>query len=135
MSLTQPANTTLTAARMRDAMRAYIDAINARDVDAVVALYADNATIEDPVGTTPIGGREAIAAFYAKAVPLGLRLTLSAPVRGSHGNAAAMAFEVDAPALDGRRSIIRVVDVMTFDAEGKFSSMRAYWAPDDLIAP
>lgn len=121
-----------TAAQMREALQRYIDAINAGDTDAVVALYADHATIEDPVGAPPIQGREAITAFYGKVVPWGLKLRLVAPVRGSHGNAAAMAFEVDAPAENGGRNIIRVIDVMTFDAEGKFTSMRAFWAPDDM---
>ena len=44
-------NTTVTSVQMREALQRYIDAINARDTEAVVALYADDATIEDPVGT------------------------------------------------------------------------------------
>jgi steroid delta-isomerase len=63
----------------------------------VVALYAQGATIEDPVGTPPIQGREAIAASYGKVVPLGLKMKMVAPVRSSHGNSAAMAFEIEAP--------------------------------------
>lgn len=132
MSSISSSGTAPTSAQMREALQRYIDAINAGDTDAVVALYADHATIEDPVGAPPIQGREAIAAFYGKVVPWGLKLKLVAPIRASHGNAAAMAFEVDAPALGGGRSIIRVIDVMTFDAEVKFTSMRAYWAPDDM---
>ena len=30
------------------------------------------------------------------------------------------------------RAVIRVIDVMTFDAAGKFSSMRAYWGSSDM---
>lgn len=119
-------------AQMRATLQRYIDAINAQDTRGVVALYAEDAALEDPVGTPPIVGHAAIAAFYAKVVPLGLKLRLVAPIRGSRGNAAAMAFEVDAPAANGR-NIIRVIDVMTFDGEGKISSMRAYWAPDDVM--
>ena len=127
-------NTTVTSVQMREALQRYIDAINARDTQAVVALYADDATVEDPVGTPPIAGRAAIAAFYAKVVPMGITLRLAAPIRGSHGNAAAMAFEVDAPSRDGGRNVIRVIDVMTFNAAGRFASMRAYWASDDMSA-
>lgn len=132
MSSIPTPNAAPAATQMREALQRYIDAINAGDTDAVVALYADHATIEDPVGAPPIQGREAIADFYGKVVPWGLKLKLVAPVRGSHGNAAAMAFEVDAPAPGGGRSIVRVIDVMTFNAEGKFTSMRAYWAADDM---
>jgi len=120
-----------THAQMRIALQRYVDAINARDTEAVVQLYADDATIEDPVGSPPIRGRAAIADFYGKVVPMGLKLRMVAPVRGSHGNSAAMAFEVEAPAPGGARSVIRVIDVMTFDIEGRFTSMKAYWAPDD----
>ncbi|MES2855108.1 MAG: nuclear transport factor 2 family protein [Bdellovibrionota bacterium] len=33
---------------MKEAMQAYIDAFNRVDPDAIVALYAENATVEDP---------------------------------------------------------------------------------------
>jgi steroid delta-isomerase len=119
------------AQQMRDALQAYVDALNARDTEAVVALYADDATLEDPVGAEPLRGRAAIAEFYGRVVPYGLKVRMVAPVRGSHGHSAAMAFEVEAPTPDGGLCLIRVIDVMTFNAQGKFSSMRAFWAPDD----
>jgi len=36
-------------ARMRAALQGYIDALNRNDADAVLALYNDNPTVEDPV--------------------------------------------------------------------------------------
>ena len=30
------------------------------------------------------------------------------------------------------RAVIRVIDVMTFDDAGKFSSMRAFWGSSDM---
>ncbi len=36
---------------MKAAMQAYIDAFNSGSADAVVALYAEDATVEDPVGS------------------------------------------------------------------------------------
>lgn len=116
---------------MRKAMQAYLDAFNAGDLEAIVALYASNATVEDPVGTAPKNGHEEIRAFYAMALETGAKLKLSAPIRASHGNAAAMAFEVALNMPEGR-SIIRVIDVMTFDNNGKYTSMKAYWGPDDV---
>lgn len=114
---------------MKAAMLRYIEAFNAEDAEQVCALYADDATIEDPVGAPPIQGKAAIRAFYDNAVATGAKLSLAAPVRGSHGDAAAMAFAVDLPAQGLR---IHVIDVMTFDAAGKFASMRAYWGPEDM---
>ena len=59
-------------------------------------------------------------------------VSLAAPIRGSHGNAAAMAFDVKLN-YQGASMTIRVIDVMTFDANGKFTSMKAYWGPSDMI--
>ena len=38
---------------MEAAVHAYVRALNASDLDAIVALYAEDATVEDPVGTEP----------------------------------------------------------------------------------
>lgn len=112
---------------MKQALQTYIDAFNAGDPAAVSALYADDAVLEDPVGNPPITGRAAIDEFYANAIAGGAKLSLDAPIRGSHGDRAAMAFTVDVPGMR-----IRAIDVMTFDAEGKISRMQAHWGPDDV---
>lgn len=121
--------------QMKQAMQEYIDAFNRADPDAIVNLYAEDATVEDPVGSAPKQGRKAIADFYAYAMKSGAKLKLAAPIRGSHGNSAAMAFDVELNMPQGdktARAVIRVIDVMTFNAEGKFSSMRAFWGPSDM---
>lgn len=117
--------------RMKAMMQAYIDAFNAGDADAIAALYAEDATVEDPVGSPVKQGHAAIAEFYHMAVETGARLTLAAPIRASHANAAAMAFDVHLTMPEGQ-SVIRVIDVMTFDEAGKFQSMQAYWGPSDM---
>jgi steroid delta-isomerase len=109
-------------------LQAYIDAFNAGDRDRLTSLFAEDATVEDPFGTPAKTGRAEIRAFYDGAIKTGSKLHLSAPIRGSHSNAAAMAFEARIGPLT-----VRVIDVMTFDDAGKISSMRAYFGPDDFI--
>jgi steroid delta-isomerase len=116
---------------MKQGMQAYIDNYNRDDLEGVVGLYADDATVEDPVGTPVKTGKAAIRAFYKYAMTTGARLSLAAPIRGSHGNSAAMAFDVKL-SYQGSQMVIRVIDVMTFDEQGKFASMRAYWGPSDM---
>ena len=55
-----------------------------------------------------------------------------APIRGSHANAAALVFDVTFQPPEGPRLLIRSLDVCTFDGEGKISSLKAYWGPEDL---
>lgn len=118
-------------AQMRAAMQEYIDAFNREDLQGIVNLYADDATVEDPVGSELKSGKAEIEAFYKVALQTGAKLKLSAPIRASHGNAAAMAFEV-ALNYQGKDMVIHVIDVMTFDGEGKYTSMKAYWGPEDM---
>src|SRR5689334_19954624 len=118
--------------QMKQAMQAYIDHYNKDDLEGVVGLYAETATVEDPVGTPVKSGKAAIRDFYKYAMTTGARLSLAAPIRASHGNSAAMAFDVKLN-YQGSNMVIRVIDVMTFDDKGKFASMRAYWGPSDMI--
>lgn len=117
---------------MKAAMQAYIDHFNRSDATAIADLYADDATVEDPVGSPLKKGKAEIAAFYQMAVATGARLELAAPIRASHGNAAAMAFNVRLNMPEGKAHI-QVIDVMTFNDAGKFTSMKAYWGKSDMV--
>ena len=107
----------------------YARLVGAADVDAIVALYADDATIADPVDAPIVAGRDAIRAFYERAVEIVAELALTGPVRISrdlrHG---AAPLRVTVRSKKGLRAL-DVVSVMTFDARGKITSMTAYWGP------
>ncbi|MFM0040596.1 nuclear transport factor 2 family protein [Paraburkholderia sediminicola] len=120
-----------TSENMKARLVDYIEAFNAADAARVVALFADNASVEDPVGTPLKEGKSEIETFYTYATSLGARLELMAPPRGSHGNSASISFRVHIAAQDGRPTHIDVTDVMDFDAAGKILRMRAYWGADD----
>lgn len=118
--------------QMRQAMQAYIDAFNISSPEAIAELYADDATVEDPVGKKPLEGKAEILKFYKMAVATGAKLKLAAPIRTSHGNSAAMAFDVQLNMPEGKAHI-QVIDVMTFNDAGKFTSMRAFWGKSDMV--
>jgi len=113
---------------MKAAMQAYIDRFNSGSAAAVAALFADGAVVEDPVGSPPKNGRQAILEFYQSSIATGAKLALDAPIRGSHADAAAMAFTAKIGPVT-----VRVIDVMTFDEAGRITSMKAYFGPDDMI--
>jgi len=112
---------------MKQTLQTYIDAINAGDAATISGLYTEDAVVEDPVGNPPMTGRAAIEEFYTNAIAAGTKIALDGPIRGSHGNRAAMAFTVE---VSGMR--IRGIDVMTFDDDGKITQMHAHWGPDDI---
>ena len=107
----------------------YVAAVSDHDVAAVRALFADDAVLEDPVGSEPHVGIDAVCAFYEKGFGVKFRLELTGPVRCA-GDSAAFPFVVTTE-VAGSRFRIDVIDVFEFDAAGKVRSMRAYWGPEN----
>ncbi|MEO0030252.1 MAG: hypothetical protein RIS94_10 [Pseudomonadota bacterium] len=120
-----------TQAAMKAALQAYVDRTNAGDAAGLVALFAPDAVIEDPVGS-PVKAFAEFPAWFGDSVAFGARLTPVAPIRGSHSNAAALVFDVEFTPPGGNRLRIRSLDVCTFDADARITSLRAYWGPDDV---
>lgn len=118
---------------MRDALGSYIGCFNLGDGIGLAALFADDARIEDPVGGPKIvQGRAGVDAFYRGAVQVVERLELVAPIRASHGQAAAMCFDIHM-SRGGQPIVIRAIDVMTFNDDGLIVEMLAYHGPGDVI--
>ena len=118
-----------TTMQMKRVLQAYLDAINARDPQGILDLFAPDAVIEDPIGTKPKRGAE-IESFYRPIADLDVGVELAAPIRGSSGHSAAMAFTVEIRRGD-ERTIVHSLDVMDFNADCKIVAMRAYNSPDD----
>jgi len=116
---------------MKAALQAYVDRTNAGDADGIIALFSPEATIEDPVGT-PLKRGHQIAEWFRDSVAFGARLFPVGPIRGSHANEAAFAFDVEFTPPDSQRLRIRSLDVCTFDQAGLITSLRAFWGPDDI---
>ncbi|MCC6073896.1 steroid Delta-isomerase [Pseudomonas sp. GCM10022188] len=122
----------LTPQQIQARMALYVELVDAGDVDGILALYAADATVEDPVGTPVHQGREAIGRFYREGLGQSrASASLQGAVRATHNGYGAMPFRVELD-WDGRRCSIEVIDVMEFDAEGCIRSMRAYWGEANL---
>lgn len=127
----QEADNPPSQARMRAALEAYVERINNGDRDGVLALFAPDAVIEDPVGSPPKTGA-AIKDWFDDTVAFGTQIRPVAPIRGSHANAAALMFDVTFQPPEGPAMLIRSLDVCTFDPEGRILRLMAYWGPDDV---
>ena len=118
-----------TAARIA-VCQAYLDGLVAGDLDAVLSLFADDATVEDPVGTEPKVGRDALAAFYQIACDFVTAAQLTGTPRVA-GNEVAFPFEITTGSGDNA-SIISIIDAFRFNEAGKIVSMRAWWGGDNV---
>lgn len=109
----------------------YVRLMSAGDWQGIAALYADDATVEDPVGTDPVRGIEAITAFYRTNSAASPRLELAGPVRVA-GREAAFPFSAHLT-WEGRSTRIDVIDIFTFNEQGKIAAMRAYFGPENFV--
>jgi len=115
---------------MEAAVHAYVDAFANRDPAAVAALFAPGAMVEDPIGSPPHIGHDAILGFYTASMQTGAKLKLEGPVRIA-GNYAAFAFSV-LMHWDGSDKHVDVIDTFKFDDACKVTEMRAYFGPTNM---
>jgi steroid delta-isomerase len=115
--------------RQKQALYNYVEAVNRKDVEAIVSLFAEDAIVEDPYGGTRhnIRGSGEIREFY-KFVVAKTRMELLL-VTGSGGNAAAMAMR----GYVGTDSVNNI-SIANFDEHGKISRYTTHWGPGDRSA-
>jgi len=121
-----------TPEQMIAAVHGYVAAFDAGDAEAAVALFAEDATVEDPVGTPAKIGHDDIRAFYTASMQTGAKLHLQGPVRVGE-DYAAFAFQVRLN-WEGKTSTVDVIDIFRFNADGKVAKMEAYFGPTNFGA-
>jgi steroid Delta-isomerase len=118
----------VTAEHVRRVFQRYCELVTQGDFEAIARLFAEDATVEDPVGSEPHRGRAAIRQFYqASAGAVRLELEGRVRVAGYEAAAAMVAW----PKVD-QSMRVETLDVMTFGEDGLVTSMRAYWSPDTI---
>lgn len=110
-----------------------IRCVTRKDKDAWLALFAEDAVVEDPVGVSPLDptgqghhGRDAIAGFWDMAIAVGdIRFDLlqSHPCGDACANVAHLTKSFG-PEL---KVEIDLVIVYRVNADGKIISLKAYW--------
>ncbi|EHB56538.1 nuclear transport factor 2 [Mycolicibacterium rhodesiae JS60] len=105
----------------------YLSTVAAGSAAKVAALYAEDATLEDPVGCGEVHiGRQAIEGFYKTIEAAEVSSELLTFRSG--GNEAAFFFALTVAGA----MRIEVIEVMTFNADGLVTSMKAYWGPENV---
>lgn len=119
-------------AKVRALLERYCTAMNTGEREAWLDCFADDAYREDPVGTPPAVGREALgAAFDENHIPVTLTLTQDPLVVGDEVIAF---FTVDAEMDGGRMRLPRIVDHIVLTADGaKFQRLRAFFDYAELV--
>lgn len=108
-------------------------AVHAGDRESWLALFREDALVQDPVGPSPLdesgeghSGKEAIGAFWDTVIaPNPVRMDL----RGSRAGGAEVANELTITTTfpDGSSAAVDVVAIYRVDDEGLVVSLRAFW--------
>ena len=120
-------------AQIQNVVARYVELLSARQPEKIVDLFAENATIEDPVGTEPKTGRQTLVDFYtvlASMEEIAVELLWSKVA----ADTAVFSFELRSGA-GGHRFELRPVDIMIFDDDAKIVSLRAVFDPATDIKP
>jgi steroid Delta-isomerase len=119
------------AEQLSQTVRNYLATVEQGDAAAVAALYASDATVEDPVGGEVHIGRQAIEGFYG-ALAAGGNYQAEIVTLRALGHEAAFFWNLTVKFSDEAGMRISIISVMTFDDDAKITSMKAYWSQDDV---
>lgn len=110
-------------------VRRYLELVSTGTAAEIAALYAEDAVLEDPVGSAPLHGREAIQAFYANIEPM--KVTTSLTTIRLAGNEAAFLFHLETDTGAGV-AVMDPLEMMVFNDDGLITTMRAWWGDKDM---
>jgi steroid delta-isomerase len=97
------------------------------DVPRVVSHFAPDAVVEDPVGTPPIQGKEAIAAYLRTFPALFSQVKLYSLDVRARGQEAAVKWRLRFKTKSGNVFFLEGVGVFKFDEEGRIQSEREFF--------
>ncbi len=120
----------MSAEQMIEAVNAYVELLSTGSAEEIVALYADETSVEDPIGAPIRTSRDELIEFYSIITNMETREATLRWVKAA-GDTAVFEFTL-VTGTGGMSFEITPVDIMVFDEDGKVKSMRAVWAPSDL---
>jgi steroid Delta-isomerase len=131
------AEETMTARELGIRSRA---AVHARDRDAWLDLFADDALVQDPIGPSPFDpeakghrGKKAIAAFYDSVIAPAEAISFEIEHSYLCGDEVADVGIIRTTLAGGtHQAVVRGVYTFGQDGHGKLAFLRAYWEFDAL---
>ena len=101
----------------------YVAAVGRQDLEGTLAVFAEDARQEDPIGTPPNVGIDAVRGFFEKSFGVAFSTELTGPVLVT-GDYAAFHFTITIP-LGDQTMTVRVIDQIRVNADGKIAELRA----------
>ena|SRR6185437_866034 len=109
-----------------DAITKFLASYKAKDVATRIALFADDISFEDPVGSEAIVGKAAMQHYFEATIASGWDIDLVPQKIIVNGTEAATITEVTAGVGGNPPTKTTIVQNFIFDAAGKFKALRVF---------
>ncbi|HLN15829.1 MAG TPA: nuclear transport factor 2 family protein [Acidimicrobiales bacterium] len=124
----------------RELGRRSMAAVEAKDREAWLALFADDGVVEDPIGPSPFDpeakghrGREGIAAFYDNVIATNDGISFEIERSYLCGNECANVGIIRTVLTGGKHvAVVRGVYTYRSNGAGKLAALRAFWEFDKV---
>jgi steroid delta-isomerase len=108
------------------AVSAYLAALEARDVEGVLALLHDDIVQVDPYPSAPNVGKAAVRAFFEQSFAMAERMDVTVGTVIVNADRVVFPFTVRSTLAGGAALDVDIVDVMSVDDGGLITSITAY---------
>jgi steroid Delta-isomerase len=108
------------------AIETFLASYKVKDVQTRIALFADDISFEDPVGTPPLVGKAAMNEYFVATVASGWDIDLVPKKIMVNGNEAVSITEATAGVGGNPPVTSTIVQIFVFDTAGKFKTLRVF---------
>ena len=109
-----------------DAITTFLASYKAKDVDTRIALFADDISFEDPVGSEAVVGKAEMRHYFDATIASGWDIDLVPRKIIVNGTEAAAITEVTAGVGGNPPTVTTIVQNFVFHAAGKFKALRVF---------
>ena len=113
---------------------AYFAAISSLDPDALVAVFAPDGAMHDPVGSRPIEDEEGLRRFVASIAENFDAMVLTPDESFHAGGEVAVRWTGRGRSKQGVEVEYAGIDLFAFDDQDRITLMKGYWDPKALFA-
>ena len=119
---------------VKNTTRNFYAALRANDVEAWVSSFAENAVLEDPVGTDPRKGKTEIREFLVGVLALTNEFGISEDHVFINENTAAVKWTGKGVGRNGRKIQFEGIDLIEVNEQGEIILLRAFWDAEPTLA-
>lgn len=116
------------------AARAYFAAVGSADVEALKALFAEDARLEDPVGSPALEGHAGVERFHRMTSRAWERLSMAPTAVVARGDRVAAAWSAEGRSASGKDIVFAGINVFRVDDAGRIVHLEGFWDFEDVVA-